>query len=82
MKKLTYNDYMDRWTERYENGRIPSEKVPMSINVWETKKNALKRTKKELNDLKVEDTAEYWNNYNKLVLQIAELEMKLEGWEE
>lgn len=80
--KLTYNTYLTRWAERYENERISSKKVPMSVNVWENEKKRLEGLKSVLDTLKVEDTVAYWNNYNKLVAKIDELESKLEGWDE
>lgn len=80
--KLTYNTYLTRWAERYENERISSKKVPMSVNVWENEKKRLEGLKSVLDGLKVEDTVAYWNNYNKLVLKITELESKIEGWDE
>ncbi len=36
---MTYQEYLTRWAERYENERISSKKVPMSIKQWEQQKN-------------------------------------------
>ncbi len=79
---MTYQEYLTRWAERYENERISSKKVPMSIKQWEQQKKRLEGLKSVLDGLKVEDTVAYWNNYNKLVLKITELESKIEGWDE